>query len=102
MFDLANELPKLSTANSNIMQMSTICIAVLLFAFGLVLLFYSKQILENKLGRLILLVLSLFYFTRLSLGFVYPQSGITMSIILVVCVLVYLIPALPSKQDKKE
>ena len=100
LFDWENELVKLNPANSNIMQMLNIGSFVILFSLGFILLYLRKEILSTQLGRAILFVSSLFFFARLIMEFVFKKPALPIVVVLFICVLVYLIPALTC--NKKE
>jgi len=89
-----NELIKLTEINSNVMQMLNIGIVVFMLTFGFITLFYRKEILSSKLGRALLIAFSLFWLARLIGEFAFPGGSITLGVILFLCVLIYLIPAL--------
>jgi hypothetical protein len=92
--DWKNELIKLSQINSNVMQMLNIGISVFLLAFGLMMLFYRIEISNSALGRVLLFIFALFWLARLVGEFAFPGGSITFGVILFLCVLVYLIPAI--------
>jgi hypothetical protein len=92
--DWGNELIKLTEINSNVMQMLNIGIVVFMLAFGFIMLFYRKEILSSKLGRALLITFSLFWLARLIGEFAFPGGSIILGVILFLCVLIYLIPAL--------
>jgi hypothetical protein len=92
--DWKNELVGLTQINSNIMQMLNIGISVLLLSFGVIMLSFCSEILYSALGRALLIVSSLFWLARLIGEFVFPGSSIIFGLILLLCVLVYLIPAI--------
>ena len=92
--DWKNELIKLTEINSNVMQMLNIGISVFLLSFGFIMLFYRREILNSALGKALLIIFSLFWFARLVGEFVFPGSSIIFGLILFLCVLIYLIPAI--------
>jgi hypothetical protein len=96
--DWKNELPKLTEINSNVMQMLNIGISVFLLAFGLMMLFYRIEISNSALGRVLLIIFALFWLARLIGELVFPGGSIAFGIILFLCVLVYLIPAIIIKK----
>jgi len=93
LFDWKNELVKLSPANSNIMQMLNIGSCIMLFSLGFILLLFRKEVMTTQLGRAILFVSSIFFFARLVMEFVLKKPGLPIVIVLFICILVYLIPA---------
>jgi hypothetical protein len=94
LFDWNNELVKLNEINSNVMQMLNIGTIVLVLSFGCIMLFYQSEILNTKLGKAMLILFSLFFFARFIAEFVFPGSSIIFGLILFICVLIYLIPAI--------
>jgi hypothetical protein len=92
--DWKNELIKLTQLNSNVMQMLNIGIVVFLLSFGVIMLFYRKEILNFALGRALLIVFALFWLARLVGEFAFPGGSIILGLILFLCVLIYLIPAI--------
>jgi hypothetical protein len=92
--DWKNELIKLTEINSNVMQMLNIGIVVFMLAFGFIMLFYRRKILNSALGNALLITFSLFWLARLVGEFVFPGSSIILGVILFLCVLIYLIPAI--------
>jgi hypothetical protein len=94
LFDWKNELIKLNEVNSNVMQMLNIGTVVILLSFGCIMLFYRSEILNTRLGNAILIISSLFFFARLIAEIVFPGSSIIFGLILFLCMLLYLIPAI--------
>lgn len=94
LFDWQNELAKLNEVNSNVMQMLNIGTVLLLLSFGCILLFYRREILNTRLGKAILIISSLYFFARLIAEFVFPGGSIIFGLILLLCVMIYLIPAI--------
>jgi hypothetical protein len=92
--DWKNELIKLTQINSNVMQMLNIGIVVFLLSFGVVMLSYRKEILNFALGRALLIIFALFWLARLVGEFAFPGGSIMLGLILFLCVLIYLIPAI--------
>jgi len=92
--DWKNELIKLTEINSNVMQMLNIGISVFLLSFGFIMLFYRIEISNSVLGRALLIIFALFWLARLVGEIVFPGGSIMFGIILILCVLVYLIPAI--------
>jgi hypothetical protein len=97
--DWKNELIKLTEINSNVMQMLNIGISVFLLSFGFIMLFYRREILNSALGKALLIIFSLFWLARLVGEFAFPGSSIVFGIILFLCVLIYLIPAIIIKKQ---
>jgi hypothetical protein len=96
--DWSNELIKLTQINSHVMQMLNIAVTVLLSAFGFIMLFYRREILNSALGRALLIIFSLFWLARLIGEFAFPGGSIAFGVILFLCVLTYLIPAIIVKK----
>jgi len=97
--DWKNELLKLTEMNSNIMQMLNIGISVFLLAFGFIMLFYRREILNSALGKALLIVFALFWLARLIGEIAFPGGSIALGVILFLCVLIYLIPAIITKKQ---
>ena len=97
--DWKNELIKLTEMNSNIMQMLNVGISVFLLAFGFIMLFYRREILNSTLGKALLIVFALFWLARLIGEIAFPGGSIALGVILFLCVLIYLIPAIITKKQ---
>ena len=93
-----NELVKLTQLNSNVMQMLNIAVTVCLLAFGLIMLFYRTEILNTGLGTALLITFALFWLARLIGEFAFPGGSTVLGIVLLLCVLIYLIPAVVGKK----
>lgn len=91
-FGWETELLKLSTTNSNILQILTIGCSFLLLAFGYMLIFMRRDIATTRTGSALLLTLALFYAIRLVLELVLPGGSIGFALVMVVFILVYLLP----------
>ena len=96
--DWKNELIKLTEMNSNVMQMLNIGLIVFLLSFGFIMLFYCKEILNLALGKALLLVFALFWLARLVGELTFPGGSIVFGVVLFLCVLIYLIPAVMTKK----
>lgn len=94
-----NELNKLTELIGNMVQMSNIGLSVFLLAFGFIMLFYRREILNSALGKALLIVFSLFWLARLVGEFAFPGGSILFGVILFLLVLIYLIPAITTKKD---
>ena len=99
--DWKNELTKLTEMNSNIMQMLNIAVTVFLLAFGFIMLYYRKEVLNSALGKALLLGFALFWLARLIGEIAFPGGSIALGVILFLCVLIYLIPAIKTKKIVK-
>jgi len=97
--DWKNELIKLTEMNSNIMQMLNVGISVFLLAFGILMLFYRREVANTALGKALLTVFALFWFARLIGEIAFPGGSIALGVFLFLCVLIYLIPAIISKKN---
>ena len=93
-----SELIKLTELIGNMIQMLNIGLSVFLLAFGFIMLFYRREILNSKLGRALLIVFSLFWFARFVGEFVFPGGCIILGVILFLLTLIYLIPAITTKK----
>jgi len=89
-----SELVKLTEINSNVMQMLNIGISVFMLTFGFIMLFYRIEISNSALGKALLIAFALFWLARLVGEIVFPGGSIMLGIILILCVLIYLIPAI--------
>jgi len=69
-----------------------------MLALGFIMLFYRKEILNSALGRALLIAFSLFWLARLVGEFAFPGGSIILGVILFLCVLIYLIPAIIIKK----
>ena len=97
--DWKNELMKLTEMNSNIMQMLNVGISVFLLAFGFLMFIYRKEIANSALGRALLIIFSLFWLARLIGEIVFPGGSVVLGVILFLCVLIYLLPAIITKKE---
>jgi hypothetical protein len=97
--DWKNELTKITEINSNVMQMLNIGIVVFLLSFGVVMLSYRREILNFALGRALLIIFALFWLARLVGEIAFPGGSIILGLILFLCVLIYLIPAVITARD---
>ena len=93
LFDWKSELAKLSPVNSNIMQMLNIGCSFIVFSFAYILLFNRNEIINTKIGKIILIVSSLFMLIRLIMEFAFPGGSLFFGLILLICALIYAIPA---------
>ncbi len=94
LLDWRNELPKLKQENSNVIQMLNIGTSLLLLSMGFVLLYFRTEIVFSSLGSAILIIIALFFFARLIMELVFPGRSFIFGFILLICVSIYLIPAL--------
>ncbi len=98
LFDWGNELPKLSKGNSSLVQMMAICTVCYLTSMGLTLLVCRKDITESRVGKLLLLSLSVFFIVRLILEFTFRDgNSVKFITIFLLCIAVYTIPLLKRK-----
>ncbi len=98
MFDWGNELPKLSKGNGSLMQMMAICTVCYLTSMGLILIVCRKEITESRVGKLLLLSLSVFFIVRLILEFTFRDgNSVKFITIFLLCIAVYAIPLLKRK-----
>jgi len=98
LFDWGNELPKLSKGNSSLVQMMAICTVCYLTSMGLILLVCRKDITESRVGKLLLLSLSVFFIVRLILEFTFRDgNSVKFITIFLLCIAVYTIPLLKRK-----
>ena len=92
--DWKNELVKLTEINSNVMQMLNIGISVFLLTSGFIMVFYRSEISNSALGGALLISFAIFWLARLVGEIAFPGGSIGFGIVLVLCVLIYLIPAI--------
>jgi hypothetical protein len=98
LFDWGNELPKLSKGNSSLVQMMAICTVCYLTSMGLILLVCRRDITESRVGKLLLLSLSVFFIVRLILEFTFRDgNSVKFITIFLLCIAVYTIPLLKRK-----
>ena len=94
MFDWKNELSKLSITNSNIMQMLNIGCSFIVLSLAYILLFHRKDIINEKLGKPVLIMSGLFYFIRMVMEFAFPEGSLVFAILMFFISLIYIVPAL--------
>ena len=94
----ANEMLKSNEMWSNALHLLNIAVTVFLLAFGFIMLVYRKEILTSKLGRSILFSVALFWLARLVGELAFPGGSIALGIIFLLCVLIYLLPAIIYKK----
>ena len=92
--DWKNELVKLTEINSNVMQMLNIAVTVTLVAFGFIMIFYRNEVSNTALGRALLIAFAIFWLARLVGEIAFPGGSIGFGIVLFLCMLIYLIPAI--------
>ncbi len=92
LFDWKADLPNLEILNSSIMQILNITLVTLLISRGILLLACKQEILDSKLGRGLLTIISLFFAVRLVCEFVFPEGSVAMACLLFICTLVYFVP----------
>jgi hypothetical protein len=92
--DWKNELIKLTQLNSNVMQMLNLAIIVFFLSLGFIMLLYRKEFLNSALGKALLIIFALFWLVRLVAEIVFPGGFIVLGVMLFLCVLIYLIPAI--------
>ena len=93
MFDWKNELARLSTVNSNIMQMLNIGCSFIVFSFAYIFIFNRNEVIDSRLGKILLVISGFFYFMRLVMEFVFPEGSLVFGFILLLCGSIYVIPA---------
>ena len=93
-FDWKNELVHLSQENMGMMQIFNLCFIVLLVWLGLLILANRAEILHTKMGKHLLLMLSVFFAVRLIAEFIFPGGSLWLAAILFMLLLVFLIPAI--------
>jgi len=96
--DWKNELIKLTEMNSNVMQMLNIAVTVTLVAFGFIMIFYRSEVSNTALGRALLIAFAIFWLARLVGEIAFPGGSIGLGIVLFLCMLIYMIPAIITKK----
>ena len=94
MFDWKNELVHLSQENMGMMQIFNLCFIVLLVSLGVLILANRAAILHTKMGKHLLLMLSVFFAVRLIAEFIFPGGSLWLAAILFMLLWVFLIPAI--------
>lgn len=92
LFNWEQELTNLSTVNSNIMQMLNISLIIILIFMGFIFLIEKENLLKNRIGRYFILISTFIYSGRLIAEWIYPESSILMSIILILMIWIYSYP----------
>lgn len=95
LFDWKNDLIKLSQDNQGIVQMMNVCTICYLFSMSGILFICCTDITKSRVGKLLLLSLSLFFAVRLVLEFIFPDGSLSLAFILLLLVVIFTIPALP-------
>lgn len=93
-FDWSNQLGRLSQDNQSLVQMMNICTVCYLVSMGIILLCSCSEITESRVGRLLLISLSVFFALRLVLEFVFPGGSVALGVILLICIVIYAVPLL--------
>lgn len=92
LFNWAEELPRLSQDNSGIMQMANIGIICYLFSMSFILFACRFRITYSRVGKLLLLSISLFFAVRLVLEFIFPGGSLGLAGFLLFLVIIFGIP----------
>lgn len=99
-FDWTNELSKLSTVNSNIMQMINLFIIVFFIYVGLLLLLNPAKVISTFMGRHFLGMLAAMWSARLAMEFYFPAGDPVFSTILVFTTICFVYPLISSIKVK--
>lgn len=91
-FDWDSDLQKISVINSNVMQMLNIGLITLLISLGIVLMIYTKEIANTKLGKALLLTVALFFIVRGISEFIFPESSIISALFIFLTATIFLTP----------
>ncbi|MGL1885576.1 MAG: hypothetical protein OCD76_03585 [Reichenbachiella sp.] len=94
LFDWSAQLALLSVVNSNIMQMLNCCMVILFTGISYLLVFEQKELLTTRLGKMILVFLSLFWLARLVMEFVFPGGDLVFGLFLLLVAVSLIIPRL--------
>lgn len=98
LFDWSTELAKLSVINSNVMQMLNLFVIVYFFYTATVLLSVPRKLLTSYVGRLFIGLQTTLYLARLGMEFYFPEGSVGFAAFLLVTVLFFMIPLVPTKQ----
>ena len=96
LFNWSEQLQLLTVVNSNIMQMLNYGIAILFIGFAYLILFQQTELLNTKLGKIILVLLSIFWFARFIMEFAFPEGSPIFALFLLLVTLSTLVPAITS------
>jgi nitrate reductase gamma subunit len=88
------ELSKANPEMNSLVQMLNLGVVSLLLLLGIILLWFRTEVLTTSLGKGLLLTVALFLLVRLIGDFVFPGGSGMMKVILFLCVVIYVIPAL--------
>jgi len=94
LYDWDTELSNLSQDNENLVQMMNICTICYLLFTGTILLICRSDIVNSRVGKLLLLSLSLFFVVRFILEFLFPDGSLWLGGVLLFLVLIFAIPVL--------
>lgn len=94
LYDWDNELINLSQDNESLVQMMNICTICYLLLVGFILLICRSDIMDSRVGRLLMLSLSVFFAVRFILEFLFPGGSIWLGVVLLLLVFLFLIPTL--------
>jgi len=94
LYDWDNELINLSQDNESLVQMMNICTICYLLLVGFILLICRSDIMDSRVGRLLMLSLSVFFAVRFILEFFFPGGSIWLGVVLLLLVFLFLIPTL--------
>lgn len=92
LFDWKSELSKLSQDNEGIVQMMNICTICYLLSMSFILFICRSEIVDTRVGKLLLLSLSLFFAVRLVLEFIFPDGSLALGGVLFFLILLFAFP----------
>jgi len=99
-FDWIDELTKLSTINSNIMQMLNLFTIVFFVYVGLLLLVKPRAIVSTLMGKHFLGMLTTMWIARLAMEFYFPEGDLVFAAVLGLVILCFVYPLISSIKVK--
>lgn len=100
LFKWKDEILKVSRINRGIFQVLNIMIIFIFFCFAAVTIFFKDELISTELGKFVLLIISLFWFIRSALQFIFFRIKNIFSIALfaafILLGVLYLLPVIHS------
>lgn len=100
LFRWEDELLKVSRINRGIFQVLNIVIIFIFFCFAAVTIFFKDELISTELGKFVLIFISLFWFIRSALQFIYFKVKNVFSVALfaafILLGILYLLPVIYS------
>lgn len=97
LFDWNSQLALLSPDNRAIVQMMAVCTICYLLSMSVILFVCRTEITDSRVGRLLLLSLSLFFAVRFVLEFMFPGGDFALACLLFFLVLLFAYPVIRRK-----